>query len=942
MKAMGGGRWAAWAARLLLLGALLLGFGLRIYELEGQSMWSDEGLSLYRARLPVAANVQNIITVDGIDTRDTNPPFYFLLLHGWRAVAGETVFALRFLGSVAGLLAVPLLYVMGTAVYGRWVGLAAALLMALSPFHVWQSQVLRNYGLLVTLNLFSLYGLARFTLAAGPRRSRWLALWAAAGLLGIYTHYFGFFILAFGLLVLLVWAVTRRGVGRWLRRRWLWFAGGLILLLLILAPIVPVALERFNAGQQIDFYRVPAAVVVEHAAHAFSVGMSPTLMHPWLLVWPALLLAVLGVVFGWRRNRGGTLFLLGYQFIPLGLLLLLSTVNPLYNGTRHLLIGLPPFLLFAAVGLVAPLAATQRQNARWLRRGAAVAAVALAACAIVIQAFWLRAQFTDPALVRDDVRGAAEFLTAQATADDVIVLHDTLIGFTFNYYYAGAAPVTAVPRYGEQDVAAAEAALAAAAADAERVWFLTSPTPRTGFPRTALRDWAEQQWPRIAEVSFPSMWLDVAVRGYTPQPVRAALPATAQPLEATFGEMLRLHGVTYPATMQAGVPSWWTFYWSRLRELPEDYKLTLRLVDEQGQEWQQSNRGLWRTYRPNAWPENAMVRYDHEVDLATGLPPGRYEVWLRVEDDALQPLRTESGAEEVYLGPVDVTAGNDVTRLPPHVAQRQRVGPLTLLGYALPDTELRPGHLLPIDLFWQARRTPVANLNVRVELLDGQGTAVAEAVALPTRTDYPTTLWQPGEVLQSKVDLLIPATAAAEDYRLRISLVDAETRAAVAQPATLSEAVAVTAWPMQTEFPAIATPFRADFGAPATIELHGYDLAPASGRAGETLTLTLYWRAAALMVDNYDVFVHLVDESGQVVTQGDGPPLNGFRPTVSWRPGEVFSDEHLIPIPPELAPGAYRLWVGFYNRDTGERLPAAVDGEAIPEGTVILQQVEIE
>ena len=207
-----------WSAALLVV--LLLAFGLRTYQLEAQSLWSDEGLSLYRAGQLPAELLRGVITVDGVATRDTNPPFYFLLLHAWQSaggvgqVAGAGVFYLRYLSVLAGLLAVPLLYLLGRRAFGWGVGLAAALLLAISPFHVWMSQELRNYSLLVLLNLFSVYGLYRFMLARpdgepGARRGRWLALWAAAGLLGVYTHYFGFFVLAYGGLSLLLLDVSQ-------------------------------------------------------------------------------------------------------------------------------------------------------------------------------------------------------------------------------------------------------------------------------------------------------------------------------------------------------------------------------------------------------------------------------------------------------------------------------------------------------------------------------------------------------------------------------------------------------------------------------------------------------------------------------------------------------------------------------------------------------------
>ncbi|MGH2536424.1 MAG: glycosyltransferase family 39 protein, partial [Candidatus Promineifilaceae bacterium] len=144
---MTAGRW-----RWLLALLALAGFGLRVYQLDGQSMWSDEGLSLYRAAQPVARILANVITVDGVDTRDANPPLYFLLLAGWWQLAGASIFGLRLLGAAAAGLAVPLIAQMGAWLFGRRVGLLAAGLLALSPFHVWQSQVLRNYGLLLTLN----------------------------------------------------------------------------------------------------------------------------------------------------------------------------------------------------------------------------------------------------------------------------------------------------------------------------------------------------------------------------------------------------------------------------------------------------------------------------------------------------------------------------------------------------------------------------------------------------------------------------------------------------------------------------------------------------------------------------------------------------------------------------------------------------------------------
>jgi hypothetical protein len=107
------------------------------------------------------------------------------------------------------------------------------------------------------------------------------------------------------------------------------------------------------------------------------------------------------------------------------------------------------------------------------------------------------------------------------------------------------------------------------------------------------------------------------------------------------------------------------------------------------------------------------------------------------------------------------------------------------------------------------------------------------------------------------------------------------------------------------------------------------------------VTLTLYWRANALVDENYVVFVHLVDGQGNVVAQGDGAPVNGFRPTISWRPGEVFTDTHTFVLPEQPGERPYSLWIGLYEPASGERLPAMMDGALQPEGRVVLGELEL-
>jgi hypothetical protein len=124
------------------------------------------------------------------------------------------------------------------------------------------------------------------------------------------------------------------------------------------------------------------------------------------------------------------------------------------------------------------------------------------------------------------------------------------------------------------------------------------------------------------------------------------------------------------------------------------------------------------------------------------------------------------------------------------------------------------------------------------------------------------------------------------------------------------------------------------------ISLPGYRLSATQLSAGEPLTVTLFWQSDGRLVEDYHVFVHLVDADGQIAAQHDGVPVQGERPTWDWRDREVFQDEHVLSIDPSLPGGAYTLSVGMYDHLTGVRLPAvSSSGDLWPEGRIVLQDL---
>ncbi len=101
-------------------------------------------------------------------------------------------------------------------------------------------------------------------------------------------------------------------------------------------------------------------------------------------------------------------------------------------------------------------------------------------------------------------------------------------------------------------------------------------------------------------------------------------------------------------------------------------------------------------------------------------------------------------------------------------------------------------------------------------------------------------------------------------------------------------------------------------------------------RPGDNLELIVVWRALGASAVSYTLFVQAVDDQGGKVGQLDRLPCGGECPTSGWHPGDFIGERLLLPIWPEAQPGSYRLILGMYDLQTGQRLPVLdARGEAV-------------
>jgi hypothetical protein len=133
----------------------LIGGVLRVFLLGNKGMLLGETFSVWLASHNVVEMLQWTARID------QNPPLYYLLLHYWIALNGVTPYDVRLLSALFGAGTIPIIYLIGKRMSGVVMGLAAAVILALSPFNIRFAQETRMYTFLTFNGAVAMYALVR-------------------------------------------------------------------------------------------------------------------------------------------------------------------------------------------------------------------------------------------------------------------------------------------------------------------------------------------------------------------------------------------------------------------------------------------------------------------------------------------------------------------------------------------------------------------------------------------------------------------------------------------------------------------------------------------------------------------------------------------------------------------------------------------------------------
>ncbi len=635
---------------------------LRIFHLDAQSIWYDEGLSIYLAQQPVAQAVSLSATTD-------HPPLHTLVLGGWIALAGDNDFAVRFLSLFFGMLAVVLTYALG-AQFDRRAGLIGAGLLALSPLAVYYSQEARDYTLLWALTLIATVAFVRL-LRGDQRRRVWLA-YVGSMIAALYTHYFAAFTWA---AINIAWALVMTGrivtdrknapnttTFASLRfRNWL-IAQAMIGLACL--PWLPNALAQVGSNATYFPGRVTWQTVVGDTWRAFSVGeWGDASLAGWL--WLAVILIGLtaslrGVIYhaeaiSTRDDNIASLslammLLLSLLIVPLMAMSALAWLKPKF-APRYLLPSLPAFVLLSSIGITRLMDGMRGRFCRLASIGVVVSLLLpLGDAASLLRLY------TDSSLARPDIRSVAQYIEAHAEPSDAILLIGGHQAPAFTHYYRGVAdviplPPDLLPAAQSPLDARALRQLADIAARHDRVWLVLWQN-EISDPTNVILDALMEQGRRLAvDQKFHQMSVllfDVKDVTFAAEPQFVAA--------GTFGESLKLVGYdvnSSPKTIDT--PLRFGLYLEAMGHIDGNYQIFTHLVDANGALIAQADHIAGAdSYPTSLWRPSNLFLNRFEIDIPKGTVPGEYRVVVGLYD-SIGRLKLADGRDQISLFSVTLT-----------------------------------------------------------------------------------------------------------------------------------------------------------------------------------------------------------------------------------------------------------------------------------------------
>jgi uncharacterized membrane protein len=876
----------------IVLLLLLLGFGLRVWNLASQSIWWDEAFT-WQTTSHGLANFWQILL-----TGDRNPPLYFVSVALWGSVVGWSEFSLRFVSVFWMMFGLAFLFNLARRLYNTSAGLWALALAATAPAFIVYAQEARMYAAFFALTAATLYfgvRIAELGIESPRRTVRAIYFGAFLGCEAtlLLTHYFAIpLVVAFNLVALIVLLRRRARFSSYAK----WIGGQLLAAL----PIVLWTLIVFTTpGSLIKPQETPPDILsfFDQVITLWLSGVRD-LRGDWIaLPWLALLILPVTLIGAWLVNRRSTRWIAAFASVALVVAYAMTSVLTSFHPRYALPYSVPLFVILGAAlsNLSTPrLAEEKRSRSRRWMMGAVTASLLLVALIAGAQAA------SAPASAKDDARGVAAYLKQHATADDVILLEAN--DYTLNYYDHGPAQTKMITATTEPD---ALKQMGEAIGTAKKVW-LPHWAVSTQDPRGYWSSLLEQSGNLKNRTSF---------QGYDLSEYAMQMPLRETEMESTSSDGMVVQRSSLIGQGADGALAL-ALMWQTPVKFFDRARASVRLIDARGNTLSARDAVLLdeRGRPTDRWDAIAPVTNYYVLPVPPGTPPGTYTITaqLYTARDVL--------ADEV-VGAIELPRRfntSDPYRALSGYQWQTPAYPQIATGLSLVVFAISPQHpwkSMPIEVTLRWRKLgDLTDAAPRLRLAQGDRVWSEVGSDLLERA-YPIGQWANGETVIDRLKFDYPPVRG--PIELQIGQGDQWMTLTTLQ---LDESQ------MMFNPPQMQHVQLAQFGDFA--ELLGYDLPSDSLSSARPLNFESYWRATNTepITQPYTLFTQILAPDGHLVAQDDLPPDPA---TTQWVPGQIVGVRPSIKVVDPAYRGPATLIVGWYNSASVERVLVQGGGDFV-------------
>ncbi len=253
-------------------------------------------------------------------------------------------------------------------------------------------------------------------------------------------------------------------------------------------------------------------------------------------------------------------------------------------------------------------------------------------------------------------------------------------------------------------------------------------------------------------------------------------------LNYTFGSEAQLRGYHLSEQwLRPGQPMTLTLYWHLLNHQPAPDSIFIHVIDPEGNQVAQFDRYFLRDWE--RWRGEGLFITHHEITLSSDIAANTYFIRLGLFNPYSgyrYPILNSEGqttADAVHLGLFYLSHLNedneDGTARHPRVTHSAQLGEhINLVGHTLIQTEKDE---FQVRLYWQSTAPMTQNYTIFLQLLDANEQLISTIDVQPMQGNYPTSLWQPNEIIMQTFAITLPADTRSSSYILTTGMYDLAT-----------------------------------------------------------------------------------------------------------------------------------------------------------------------